>query len=121
MPSFIFQNLTEIQAVTGCIFACTCHTVFRIFSCLQINWEPFYLRQLLKFHPFDWLVEIYLQRDDLGTYHKMISLQPMPSFSPVQQNTNYGLIILREAGKHLALIAETFSSKSNIKKFRCAV
>ena len=38
-------------------FSCICHTVFRMFSCLHINWQPFYLRQLLKFHPFDWLME----------------------------------------------------------------
>ena len=41
MSSFIFQNLTEIEAVTGCTFACLCHTVFLMFSCVQINWQPF--------------------------------------------------------------------------------
>ena len=80
MSSFISQNLTEIEAVTGCTFACICHTVFRMFSCLQINWQPFYLRKLLKFHPFDWLIEINLQTECQGTHHKMVSLQPMPSF-----------------------------------------
>ena len=83
MSSFISQNLTEIEAVAGCTFACACHIVFRMFSCLQINWQPFYLRQLLKFHPFDWLIEIYLQTEGQGTHHKMVSLQPMPGFSPL--------------------------------------
>ena len=78
MSSYISQNLTEIEGVTGCIFVCICHTVFRMFSCLQINWKPFYLPQLLKFHPFDWLIEIYLQTEGQGTHHKMVSLQPMP-------------------------------------------
>ena len=41
--------------------------------------------------------------------------------SSSQQNTIYGLIILREAGKQLALIDETFSSQKNFEKFRCAV
>ena len=80
MSSFISQNLTEIEAVTGCTFACICHTVFRMFSCLQNNWQPFYFRQLLKFHPFDWLIEIYPQIEGQGTHHKMVSLQPMPGF-----------------------------------------
>ena len=40
MSSFISQNFTEIEAVTGCTFACICHTVFCMFSCLQINWQP---------------------------------------------------------------------------------
>ena len=69
-----------ILAVTGCTFACICHTAFRVFSCLQINWQPFYLRQLLKFHPFDWLIESYLQIEGQGTHHKMVSLQPMFGF-----------------------------------------
>ena len=64
-------------------FACICHIVFRIFFCLQINLQPFYLRQLLKFHPFDWLIEIYLQTEGQGTHHKMVSLQPMLGFSPL--------------------------------------
>ena len=51
-----------------------------LLSCLQINWQPFYLCQLLKFHPFDWLIEIYLQTEGQGTHHKMVSLQPMPGF-----------------------------------------
>ena len=78
MSSFISQTLTEIEVVTGCTFACICHTVFRMFSCLQINWQPFYLRQLLK--PLDWLIEIYLQTEGQGTHYKMVSLQPMPGF-----------------------------------------
>ena len=82
MSSFITQNLTEIEAVTGCTFACLCHTVF---SCLQINWQPIYLCQLLKFHPFDWLIKIYLQTEGQGTHHKMVSLQPMPGFPSVPQ------------------------------------
>ena len=70
MSSFISQNLTEIED----------HTVFWMISCLQINWQPFYLRQRLKFHPFNWLIEIYLQTEGQGTHHKMVSLQPMPGF-----------------------------------------
>ena len=57
-----------------------CHTTLRMFSCLQINCQPFYLCQLLKFHPSDSLIEIYLETEDQGTRHKMVSLQPMPSF-----------------------------------------
>ena len=83
MSSFISQNLTEIEAVTRYTFACICHTVFRLFSCLQINWQPFYLCELLKFHSFDWLIEIYLQTEGQGTHHKMVSLQPMPGFPSV--------------------------------------
>ena len=64
------RNLTEIKAVAGCTFACTCNTIFRMFSCLQVSCQPFYLRQLLKLHPFDWLIEIYLQTEDQGTHHK---------------------------------------------------
>ena len=60
-----------------------CNTVFRMFSCLQTNCQPFYLRQLLKFHQFDWLIEIYLQTEGQGTHHKMVSLQPMSDFPPL--------------------------------------
>ena len=81
MSSFISQNLTEIETVAGCTFAGKGHTVFHMFSCLQINCQPLYLLQLLKFHPLDWLIEIYLQTEGLGTHHKMVSLQPMPGFS----------------------------------------
>ena len=83
MSSFIARNLTEIEAVAGCTFACISNTVFRMFSCLQINCQPFYLRQLLKFHPFHRMIEIYLQTEGQGTHHKMVSLQPMPGFSPL--------------------------------------
>ena len=83
MSSFIARNLTEIEAVAGCTFACISNTVFRMFSCLQINCQPFYLRQLLKFHLFDWMIEIYLQTEGQGTHHKMVTLQPMPGFSPL--------------------------------------
>ena len=89
MSSFISQNLTEIEGVTGCTFFCICHTVFCMFSCLQINWQPFYLRQLLKFCPFDWVIEIYLQTEGQGTHHKMVSLQPMPGFSPLCFQRHY--------------------------------
>ena len=82
MSSFISQNLTEIKAVTGCKFACICHTVFRMFSCLQINCQPFYPHQLLKFNSFDCLIEIYLQTE--GTHHRMVSLLPMPGFSTTE-------------------------------------
>ena len=54
-----------------------------MFSCLQINCQPFYLRQLLKFHQFDWLIEIYLQTEGQRTHHKMVSVQPMSGFSPL--------------------------------------
>ena len=53
MSSFIAQNLTEIEAVTGYTFAFVCDTAFRVLFCLQISCQPFYLSQLLKFHPFD--------------------------------------------------------------------
>ena len=81
MSSFISQNLTEIEAVIGCTFVCICCTVFRMFSCLQINCQPFYFLQLLKSHPFDWLIKIYLQTEGQGTHHKMVSLQSMSGFS----------------------------------------
>ena len=83
MSAFIYRNLTEIDAVTGCTFACMGNTIFHMFSCLQINCQPFYLRQLLKLYPFDWVIEIYLQTESQGTHHKMVSLQPMPGFSPL--------------------------------------
>ena len=83
MSSFIPRNLTEIEAITGYTFTCTCNTVFRVFSCLPINCQPFYLLQLLKFYQFDWLIEIYLQTEGQGTHHKMVSLQPMSGFSPL--------------------------------------
>ena len=90
MSSFIARNLTEIEAVAGCTFACICNTVFRMFSCLQINCQPFYLRQLLKFHPFDWMIETYLQTEGQGTHHKMVSLQQMPGFPLCfYNNTSY--------------------------------
>ena len=62
---------------------CICHTIFCMFSCLQINYQPFYLHQLLKFHPFDWLIKMYLQTEGQGTHHKMVSLQPMSGFPPL--------------------------------------
>ena len=77
MSYFMSQNLTKIEAVTGYTFACICHTAFSMFSCLQINFQPLYLHQFLKFHSFDWLIEGH------GAYQKMVSLQPMPSFSPL--------------------------------------
>ena len=89
MSSFIARNLTEIEAVAGCTFACISNTVFRMFSCLQINCQPFYLRQLLKFHPFDWMIEIHLQTEGQGTHHKMVTLQPMPGFSPLLMNITF--------------------------------
>ena len=66
-----------------------------MFSCLQINCQPFYLRQLLKFHQFDWLIEIYLQTKGQGTHHKMVSLQQMSGFSPlfIGESTYFKLII----------------------------
>ena len=63
MSSFIPRNLTDIEAVAGCTFACIYNTVFRMFSCLHINCQPFYLHQLLKFHPFDWLIKFIFNRE----------------------------------------------------------
>ena len=80
MSSFIPRNLTEMDTVAGRTFACMCHTAIYMFSCLKIDCRPFYLWQLLKFHPFDWLIEIYLQNNGQGTHHKVLSLQAMPSF-----------------------------------------
>ena len=85
MSAFIPRNLTEIKAITGCTFACICNTVLCMFSCLQINCQPFYLRHLLKFYQFDWLIEIYLQTEGQGTHHKMVSLQPMSGFPSVSK------------------------------------
>ena len=60
-----------------------------MFSCLQIDCQPFYLLQLLKFHPFDWLIEIYLQTEGQGTHHKMVSLQPKSGFPPMLHLSSY--------------------------------
>ena len=68
MSSFIPRNRTEIETVIACTFASTCHPLFRMLSCLQINCQPFYLRQLLKFHPFDWLIEMYFPNEGQGTH-----------------------------------------------------
>ena len=87
MSSFIPRNLTEIEAITGCTFACICNTVFRMFSCLQINCQPFYLRQLLKFHQFDWLIEIYLQTEGQGTHQKMVIAPTNVWFFPSVNHT----------------------------------
>ena len=114
MPSFIYQNLTKINAVTGCTFACICHTVFRMFSCLQINWQTFYLRQVLKFHPFDWLIEIYLQTEGQGTHHKMVSLQLMPGFPFCFlncQNTKHANDSLEQLYHNLKRIIFSLSNK----------
>ena len=51
--------------------------------------------QLLKFHPFDWLIEIYLQTVDQGTHHNMVSLQPMPGF-PLCWATPWALQVMRK-------------------------
>ena len=74
-----------------CTFACICNTVFRMFCCLQIDCQPFHLRQLLKFHQSDWLIEIYLQTEGQGTHHKMVSLQPMSGFSPLLSESPHQL------------------------------
>ena len=79
MSSLIPRNLTEIEAVAGCTFACTCNTV------------AIFLRQLLKFQPFDWLIDIYLQTEGQGIHHKMVSLQPVPGFSPLLTQNISGL------------------------------
>ena len=77
-------------------------TVFHMFSCLQIYWQPFYLSWLLKFHPCDWLIEIYLQTEGQGIHHKMASLQPMPGFSPLLGNDKYRMVV-----RFLALAVES--------------
>ena len=131
MSSFISQNLTEIETVTGCTFACICHTVFRMFSCLQINLQPFYLRQFLKFHPFDWLIEIYCQTEGQGTHHKMVSLQPMSAFHlcfrrdtllslVLTRDSNYGTCVLYQVPQaDFSLVSSTAgtaqSGKNNLK------
>ena len=77
-------NVTEIEAVARCTFACTCDAVFCIFSCVQSKFQPFYLRQLLKVHPFDLLIEIYLLTEGTNYYRSDVFLatsQSSPSFS----------------------------------------
>ena len=113
MSAFIPRNLTEIEAVTGCTFACICSTVFCMFCCLQINCQPFRPRQLLKFYPFEWLIKIYLQTEDQGTQDKIISLQPMPGFSPLFY-LDYSIPLNK--GFVLALNSEIRLSKSNSSK-----
>ena len=108
MSSFIPRNLTEIEAITRCTFACICNTVFRMFSCLQINCQPFYLRQLLKFHQFDWLIEIYLQTEGQGTHHKMVSVQPMSGFSPLLPAVHDSRIKNSAVAEHVFVIFQSF-------------
>ena len=73
MSSFISQNFTEIEVVTGCTFACICHTVFRMFPCLQINWQPFYLASCWNsIHLIGWSKFIFKPRTRVLTitwYH----------------------------------------------------
>ena len=49
MSSFVFQNLTEIEAVTGCTFACICHTVFRTFFFVYKITGSLFVSASLKF------------------------------------------------------------------------
>ena len=88
-----------------------------MFSCLQINCQPFYLRQLLKFHQFDWLIEIYLQTEGQGTHHKMVSLQPMSGFSPLlmSQQTFVNIANKKPRGQPSDVIVSDFplSGKRN--------
>ena len=86
-------------------FACICNTVFRMFSCLQINCRPFYLRQLLKFHQFDWPIGIYLQTEGQGTHHKMVSVQPMSGFSPLFFDNSQFISTAVKPGLYRALVA----------------
>ena len=83
-----------------------------MFSCLQINCQPFYLRQLLKFYPFDWLIEIYLQTEGQGTHQKMVSLQPMPGSSFLL--SQYTLLNFRKVTKYEI---DTFTGSTGIKSF----
>ena len=81
--SFYFPNFDRNRGSHWMHFClCMSHRISHVLL-LQINWQPFYLRQLLKFHPLDWLIEIYLQTEGQGTHHKMISLQPMNVFFPL--------------------------------------
>ena len=79
----VFFYSPKFDRNRGSHWTCICHTVFRLISCLQINWQPFYLCQLLKFHLVDWLIEICLHTEGKGTHHKMLSLQTMPCFPPL--------------------------------------
>ena len=66
MSSFISQNSTEIDALLFVYVTLysTCSLVYKLAG------SHFFVRQLLKFHPLDWLIEIYLQTEDQGTQHK---------------------------------------------------
>ena len=87
------------------------HRIFRMFAYLQIYWQPFYLHQLLKFHQFDWLNEIYLQTEGQGTHHKMVSLQPMPGFPsvPTVDNLSYPLHNKLEPQREVRISLPNFS------------
>ena len=53
MSAFIPRNLTEIEAVTGCTFACIGNTIFRMFSHVRMLSCHFFglaLRKCIFFH-----------------------------------------------------------------------
>ena len=89
MSCFISQNLTEIEVVTAVtVFLPVYVTLY--FACslvYKLTGKPLYLGQLLKFHPFDWLIEMYLKTNCQGAHHKMVSLQPAPGFPPLSQRS----------------------------------
>ena len=91
----------------------SCYTVFCMFSCLQINCQPCYLCQLLKFHPFDWMIEIHLQTKGQGTHNKMVLLAgPYPFCNAhAQQNE---LSAIAEAKK---MVHDLLDFKANWRGF----
>ena len=48
-----------------------------------MNHSIAYVNERSTIKAIDWLIEIYLQTEGQGTHHKMVSLQPMPGFSPL--------------------------------------
>ena len=87
-------------------FCLLCLTVFRLFFCLNINCQPFNLRQLLKLHPFDWLIEIHIQTEDQGTHHKMVLLQPIPNFPPLLPDTGTSIVTSQHSRSDLVCRAK---------------
>ena len=75
--------------MTHCTFRDT--NVFLYFSKFDRNrGSHWMLRQLLKFHPFDCLIEIDLQTEDQGTHHKIVSFQLIPGFPPLSERKIFG-------------------------------
>ena len=79
MSSFISQNLTEIEAVNGCTFACICHTYFA--GSLVYNLTGSHFISASFEIPSILLADRKLSSNrGPGYYHKMVSLQAMPGF-----------------------------------------